>query len=171
MKVKHFTVIGFTSLILGSGSCNGTTNTADKTTTKLELNWEALSDTTKYSATYIQLNFINYPTDNTIGKDIFDVQDDKRGKKIKLSNKEEFNLFRLVTDSTNFSDGDCGTFQLNAGFIIYQGDEAVGKINIGCGYNQWNFFPDNNQSRWGGLNDKGFREMEKLLDDINLAEK
>lgn len=37
---------------------------------KLDINWQALSDTTKYSATYVQLNFINYPTDETIGKDI-----------------------------------------------------------------------------------------------------
>lgn len=138
---------------------------------KLDINWQALSDTTKYSATYVQLNFINYPTDETIGKDIIDLQDDKGGKKMKLTNKQEFNLFKLVTDCTNFSEGDCGTFELNAGFIIYQDDKAVGKINVGCGYNQWNFFPDNNQSKWGGLNEKGFSEMEKLLDDINLTNK
>lgn len=138
---------------------------------KLDINWQALSDTTKYSATYVQLNFINYPTDETIGKDIIDLKDDKGGKKMKLTNKQEFNLFKLVTDSTKFSEGDCGTFQLNAGFIIYQDDKAVGKINVGCGYNQWNFFPDNNQSKWGGLNEKGFSEMEKLLDDINLTNK
>lgn len=145
--------------------------TLSRHTTKLDLNWQALSDTTKYSVSYIQLNFINYPTDETIGKDIFDLQDHKDGKKMKLSNRQEFNLFKLVTDSTNFSEGDCGTFQLNAGFIVYQGDKAVGKINVGCGYNQWNFFPDNNQSKWGGLNDKGFKEMEKLLDDLNLTNK
>jgi hypothetical protein len=145
--------------------------TVSRHTTKLDLNWRTLSDTTKYSATYIQLNFINHPTDETIGKDIIDLQDEKGGKKMKLTNKQEFNLYKLVTDTTNFSEGDCGTFQLNAGFIIYQDDKAVGKINVGCGYNQWNFFPENNQSKWGGLNEKGFRKMEKLLDDINLTNK
>lgn len=170
MKIKHLTAIFFTSLVLGI-SCNSTTKIADKNTNKLDFNWQALSDTAKYSVTYIQLNFINYPTDETIGKDIFDIQDYKDGKKMKLTNKQEFNLFKLVTDTTDFSEGECGTFQLNAGFIIYQGDKSVGKINVGCGYSQWNFQPDNYQSKWGVLNDKGFSKMEKLLDDINLTNK
>lgn len=170
MKIKHLTTIVFTSLFLGIG-CNSTTKTVDNQANKLDFNWQMLSDTTKYSVKYIQLNFINYPTDETIGIDIYDLQDHKDGKKMELTNKQELNLFNLITDTTNFSEGDCGTFLLNAGFLIYQDDKSVGKINVGCGYNQWNFKPDNYQSKWGGLNDKGFREMEKLLDDINLTNK
>ena len=170
MRIKHLTAIFCTSLVLGI-SCNSTTRPVDKDTNKLNFNWQALSDTTKYTVTYIQLNFSNYPTDDTIEKDIFDLQDHKDGKKMKLTNKQEFHLSKLVTDTTNFSEGDCGTFHVNAGFIVYQDDKSVGKINVGCGYNQWNFQPENYQTKWGGLNDKGFSEMEKLLDDINLTNK
>lgn len=169
LNINYLISLFFISLFLMG--CNSPTKKPNIDTHKLELNWQTLSDTTKYSVTYIQLNFLNTPTEETIGKDIFELQNDKNGKKMKLTNKQEFNLFKLVTDTTNFSEGDCGTFQLNAGFLIYQGKKSVGKINIGCGYNQWNFEPNNNQSKWGGLNKKGFGEMEKLLDDINLTNK
>jgi|GEM_PF-3221448 len=170
MKIKHLTAVVFVSLVLGI-SCNSTKMIMDTATDNHTLNWQTLSDTTKYSATYIQLNFDQFPMEETVGNDILDFQDGKGGKKMKLTNQQEFNLYKLVTDSTHFSEGDCGTFHLNAGFIIYQGEKIVGKINVGCGYGQWNFFPHNNQSKWGALNEKGFRAMEKLLDEINLTNK
>ncbi|HYV92050.1 MAG TPA: hypothetical protein VE978_09720 [Chitinophagales bacterium] len=141
-------------------------------TTNYTLDWKILSDTASYSITYIQLNFLNGPTDDkTFGKDICDFQSGKEGKKMKLSSKQEYQLSKLVTNPSNFLDADCGTFQLNAGFIIFKEGKLVGKINIGCGYNQWFFSPYNHQSKAGWLSKKGFGIMEKLLDDINLANK
>lgn len=143
----------------------------DNATDNHTLNWQTLSDTTGYSVTYIQLNFDQFVTDETISNDILDRQDGKGGKKMKLTNQQEFNLYQFVTDSTHFSEGECGTFHLNAGFIIHQADQVVGYINVGCGYGQWYFFPGNNQSKGGLVSEKGFRAMEKLLDDINLTNK
>ena len=134
----NLSILSVTSLVL-TISCYSAINsrTGIQDNSSVYLDWRTLSDTTKYSATYIQLNSTNAPTDETIGKDILNFQNEKRSKKRKLTNKQELALFRLVTDAANFSEGDCGTFQLNAGFIIYQGNKSIGEINIGCGYNQW----------------------------------
>jgi hypothetical protein len=164
-----------TSIILGSLfltlSCKSPVKTEGKAVNNPDLDWQTLSDTTKYSVTYIQLNLSNQLADDTFGKDILALQNNKEAKKMNLTNKQEFNLFKFITNTTNFSESDCGTFHINAGFIIYQDDKFVGKINIGCGYNQWNFQPENYKSRSGGLSKNGFTEMEKLLDDINLSNK
>ena len=86
-----------------------------------------------------------------------------------LTNKQEYQLYELINDKTNFSNGDCGTFHLNAGFFVFENDKICGTINIGCGYNQWNFSSENLNAKWGSFNEKGFKKIEELLDNIHLA--
>jgi hypothetical protein len=93
----------------------------------------------------------------------------KIGKQFILTGRQKQQLFKLVNDSTNFSNGECGTFFLNAGFLIDYKKVKAGKINIGCGFNQWNFEPENKAAKYGGLSKKGFKNMERLIDEINLG--
>lgn len=62
-------------------------------------------------------------------------------------------------------------YHLNAGILVFSHDKVCDAIDIGCGYNQWNFSSQNPNARYGALNDNGFNKMEKLLDEINLGNK
>lgn len=126
--------------------------------------WSALASV-EASIRYVQLNFDQFPTDRTIEPDPLEHLDSA----MTLTAAQVEQLQALVTDSSNFSEGDCGTFHLNAAIVVARRDSAVGIIRIGCGYNQWNFQPANPMSKWGGLNDRGFAAMQALLDDVNRS--
>jgi hypothetical protein len=160
--------LAYAGLLLGV-SCTSPTPTNEKAPPKLTLAWEALADTARYSIEYIQLSFDDEPTEETIGEDIVALQDCPKAKKVPLTNQQERLLCQLVTDSTHFSAGECGTFQLDAGFIIHANRQVVGVINVGCGYNQWLFQPENGHSDQRSLNAKGFNKMTALLDALNTA--
>ncbi|RTQ51674.1 hypothetical protein EJV47_07715 [Hymenobacter gummosus] len=130
----------------------------------LTLRWKTLADTARYSVKYVSLNFDAAP--RTTGGDVLSFLNNPQYPAIQLSNRQEWQLYRLATTPAFYSEGDCGTFHLNAGFVVYQGSRIVGTINVGCGFNQWNYAPHNPQAKWGGLNDQGFRAMQQLLDDI-----
>jgi len=133
--------------------------------------WTQLADSTKLKVCYLQFNFLNFPDDNFIGKNILSFKDSISNIFFVLSNKQRLDLLNLVSDTSNYSEGDCGTFHLNAGFIILDNKNIVATIDIGCGFNQWNFNPEIPNSKHTSFNENGFKNMEKLLDDINLNRK
>ena len=133
--------------------------------------WTQLADTTKLQVCYLQLNFLNFPNDNFIGKNVLDFKDSISTTSLILTNKQRLELFKLITDISNYSEGDCGTFHLNAGFILLDNRKVCSSIDIGCAFNQWNFNPEIPNSKHTSFNEKGFKDMEKLLDDINLKSK
>jgi hypothetical protein len=141
-------------------------------TTKLSIfDWTQLKDTTKYNIRYLQLNFFNVPDDSTVGQNILKFTDSINNKSFLLTGRQEYQLYQLINDATNFSEGDCGTFYLNAGILVFDKDKICGTINIGCGYNQWNFSSENLNAKYGAFNERGFSKMQQLLDDINLSSK
>ncbi len=133
--------------------------------------WEQIPNDDNILVYYLQLNFFESPGHPFIGKDIVDFKDSIPEKSILLNYDQRKSLYELISDSTNFSEGDCGTFHLNAGFILTHNKRIYGTIDIGCGYNQWNFDPVNPISKYGSLNEKGFINMKALLDDINATNK
>ena len=133
-----------------------------------DFKWIQLSDTAKYKVRYIQLNFLNYPDEKYLGKNILYFKDSISNNYYILNRIQIEDLLKLITDTNNFSEGDCGTYCLNAGIVVLEKNKICAMIDIGCAYNQWNFNPKNLKSKNGHLNEKGFRKMEKLLDNINL---
>ena len=168
MHLTALKILAFAGLFLG-GSCTSPAPTIEKASPKLTLAWEALADTARYSIEYIQLPFDDEPTEVMIGGDIVALQDYPKAKKVQLTNQQECLLYHLVTDTTHFSAGECGTFQLNAGFIIHANRQVVGIIDVGCGYNQWLFEPENSYTDQRSLSDKGFGKMTALLDALNAT--
>jgi hypothetical protein len=133
---------------------------------ELNVDWTALNSK-QYTVRYYQHNFNNFPTDSTAHLRVVDFADSP--DLMTLDSTDVASLVHLISDSTNFSDGDCGTFALNAGFIVFNNDETInGIIEVGCGFNQWEFEPFNPNCKWGGLNEKGFRLMSDMLDEINI---
>ena len=137
----------------------------------LTFKWTRLKDTTKYNIRYLQLNFSSFPNDSAVGQDILKFTDTISNKSFLLSGRQKYQLYQLINDTSNFSEGDCGTFHLNAGILVFDKENICGTINIGCGYNQWNFSSDNLNAKYGAFNERGFMKMQKLLDDINLSNK
>lgn len=131
------------------------------------LDWDKLSEVNKI--VYLQFNFDQFPMDDTYKISIIDSF--KIGKGLFLNNSESKKLMELITDSSNFNEGQCGTFYINAGFVILKNDTIIGTIEIGCGFGQWRFNPKNKYSNDNLLSDKGFESMSKLLDEINLRDK
>ena len=130
-------------------------------------NWTKLKDTAKYNIRYLQLNFLNLPDDSTVGQDILKFIDSVGNKSFLLTRRQEYQLYQLINDTANFSEGDCGTFHLNAGFLVFDKEKICGTINIGCAYNQWNFSSENLNAKYGAFNERGFSKMQRLLDNIN----
>ncbi|MCF8277802.1 MAG: hypothetical protein K9J17_13795 [Flavobacteriales bacterium] len=131
----------------------------------LDFDWTQLSDK-DYSVHYVQLNFDNFPTIETMDVDPLDYVGSE-GEFI-LTDSQKAKLQQLISDSAYYSNGDCGTFHTNALILVLKDETVRGIIEIRCGYNQWEFQPYNSLTKWGGLNDEGFDLMSSLLDDINL---
>jgi len=131
---------------------------------ELNVNWRDLN-TTQYTIKYLQHNFNNVPIDTTVDLSVADFAES--GDLATLDSADVSALVQLISDSTNFSEGDCGTFALNAGVIVFRDETIRGMVSIGCGYNQWNFKPFNPNCNWGSLNQKGFEKMSDMLDAIN----
>ena len=121
---------------------------------------------TDYQFKYIQLNIDDYPTKENTQINIIDFLDNDSIMILSRSHVEQ--LQNLITDTTNFSEGECGTFHLNGGIVIMDADTIKGIIEMGCGFGQWSFQPENPNAKWGNFNDKGFNIATKLLDDINI---
>jgi len=172
-KIKTFIAIIFSTTF--AACLNNTKKTSNKIVLSVDsvslknFKWTDLLDTSKTKVYYLQLNFLNFPDDNFIGKDIIDFKDSIPNNSFLLDSRQRQELLELISDSSNFSGGDCGTFHLNSGIVVAHKDKINATINIGCGFNQWNFSPENPVSKYGSFNEKGFKQMEKLLDNINLT--
>lgn len=131
-------------------------------------NWTELSNTDRFEIRYLQLNFLSFPTNEMIGNSIIRFADSLNTKSVLLTNEQVLDLFNLINEKSNFSEGDCGTFHLNAGFFVLLKGKICATIDIGCNYAQWNFSSENPNSKFGFLNEAGVKKMTSLLDDINL---
>lgn len=168
MPIRYRFILGscLTYMLLGS-ICHQATPPAPipKLTPNSGFRWSRLADTARYSVRYVSVTFDAVPRGSS-RTDVLTALADPTYSSFRLSNQQELELHKLATTPAYYSEGDCGTFQLNAGFVVYQGRQVVGKIDLGCGFNQWNYAPRNPQAKWGGLNDQGFKAMTKLLDAI-----
>jgi hypothetical protein len=135
---------------------------------ELDLDWKRMNSN-EYTVKYFQHSFNNFPTDSTMFLKVADFAESP--DLVTLDSIDVATLVQLVTDSTNYSDGDCGTFALNAGIIVFKDDKIKGVISIGCGFNQWQFEPFNADAKWGGLNEKGFQKMSDMLDAVYFKNK
>ncbi|HEX6171526.1 MAG TPA: hypothetical protein VFZ33_17695 [Chitinophagaceae bacterium] len=135
---------------------------------ELDLDWKRLNSK-DFTVKYLQHNFNNFPTDSTMFLKVSDFAESP--DLVTLDSVDVATLVQLISDSTNYSDGDCGTFALNAGIIVYKNGKIRGLISIGCGFNQWEFEPFNRDTKSGGLNDTGFQKMSDMLDEIYYKNK
>ena len=138
-------------------------------TRKIEIDWSKLNDIPEYDIKYIQLNFNPFVDEETMGKGIEELM--YKDSTYTLDQTDKVRLIEIISDSLNFSYGECGTFALNAGFVFTRNDTIKGIIEMGCGYYQWGFEPWNTNSVDGSLSDSGFDKMKKMLDEINLKMK
>ncbi|MCV9385457.1 hypothetical protein [Reichenbachiella ulvae] len=135
-------------------------------TKKIEIDWSKLDDSSEYDIKYVQLNFNPFVDEEIMGKGIEELM--YKDSIYTLDQTDKSRLIEIISDSLNFSYGECGTFALNAGFVFIKNDTIKGIIEMGCGYYQWGFEPWNKNSMDGSLSDIGFEKMTKMLDDINL---
>lgn len=129
--------------------------------------WQSLEDTNSYFVQYIALPRVNKIDSNRKNKEVIDFVEAQHVMKYELTNTEEYFLLHLLTDSNSFEQGDCGTFWLEGGFVFYKNEQLAGYIDLGCGYSQWLFHPENKLTRTGNLNEHGFWKIQALLDNIN----
>lgn len=157
MAIKKIQKIGCLFLLIGIASCS-------KHKQELDVDWRRLNSE-EYTIKYLQHNFDPFVSDSTMYLKVVDFAESPN--LVTLDSSDVVSLVQLISDSSNFSGGQCGTFALNAGIIVFQEETIKGIVSIGCGYSQWEFEPDNTHCRYGGLNTKGFELMTKMLDEIN----
>lgn len=138
-------------------------------TKKIEMDWSKLDEFSEYNIKYVQLNFNPFVDEEIMGKRIEEFM--YKDSIYTLDQIDKSRLTEIISDSLNFSYGECGTFALNAGFVFIKNDTIKGIIEMGCGYYQWRFEPWNKNSMDGSLSNIGFEKMSKMLDDINLKMK
>jgi len=135
----------------------------------LSVDWMGKTNLLNYDVRYIQLNFKKFIQSVEAPKKIEEYVDSD--KEYVLDDGDKSRLIDFISESSNFSNGECGTFALNAGFVFLNNQEVQGIIRLGCGYYQWDFQPDSNNTLDGSLSEVGFNRMEFLLDEINLKMK
>lgn len=135
----------------------------------IEIDWPKQNSVSEYDIIYVQLNFNPFLDEEFMGKGIEELM--YKDSTYSLDPTDKFRLTEIISDSLNFSKGECGTFALNAGFIFTRNDTIKGIIEMGCGYSDWGFQPMNKNSMDGSLSDLGFEKMTKMLDEINLKMK
>ncbi len=135
----------------------------------IEINWSERDKILEYEVNYIQLNFNPFIDKDIMGKGIEELM--YKDSTYPLDQIDKAKLFDIISDSLNFSYGECGTFALNAGFVFIKNDTIRGIIKMGCGYYQWGFEPWNKNALDGSLSDSGFEKMIKIVDGINLKKK
>ena len=157
----------FLLLVLLIFSCS---NPNRKEFTKdIHIDWTNQSRLHKLDILYVQLNFSPFSDEDIMGKSIEEFTFENNIYALPPTNKSQ--LIEIISDSSNFSTGECGTFALNAGFLFLENDTIKGIIEMGCGCSHWGFEPWNKNARDGSLSDSGFEKMTELLDDIHLKTK
>lgn len=129
-----------------------------------DVDWNKI-DNDSIQVDYFQFNSDPFPMENTWKINILDTFNCHRGWSLNRSEITE--LKGIITTRNSFDEGECGTFYINAGFVIHINHTIKGLIKIGCAYGQWIFIPENNYSNDNILSEKGFNQMTKLLDKIN----
>lgn len=89
---------------------------------------------------------------------------------VRLNSDQKRRLFSMCSDSEYYDEvGECGTFHLNAGFLINYGRETIGVVELGCGHWQWRFTPENALVNYGAMNEIGREALTPLLDELYVA--
>lgn len=135
-------------------------------TSTVDFDWDDLSDTNHFEILYLHVNNKTYPNKQFVDKYVEHYIDSFPEQLIRLNNVQKNQLLKFVSNSTNYSSGEQSIFHLNAGFIFKKNNQVCATINIGCGFNQLHFSPDNKQTKYGLLNDIGFRRLENLISSI-----
>jgi len=135
----------------------------------VEIDWSKSEEISDYDIKYVQLNFNPFVDEEIMGKGIEELM--FKDSIYTLDQIDKSRLTEIISDSLNFSRGECGTFALNAGLVFIKNDTIKGIIEMGCGYYQWGFEPWNTNSMDGSLSDSGFDKMTKMLDNINVKMK
>lgn len=138
-------------------------------TKNIEIDWSNPGEHSDYDINYIQLNVDPFLNEEITGKGIEELM--YTDSIYPLEQIDKTRLTEIISDSLNFSYGECGTFALNAGFVFTKNDTIKGIIALGCGFSQWRFEPWNINAMHGSLSDEGFDKMTKMLDEINLKMK
>lgn len=152
-------------------SCENSSSDGDQHHNKLmwsqnlDLDWNAIESNDDFRIYYFPVNSDPFYNDETSGKDITDFM---YNDSLYELDAEDYRIFvNFVSDSSNFTGGECGTYALNSGFVIEEFNTIHGFVNLGCGFMDWRFHPFNNYSQGGSVSDKGFAKMSELLDGIN----
>ncbi len=132
---------------------------------KTDIHWTSSNQFSEYDIRYIQLNFDPFINEEIMGRGIEELMFKDSMYTLDLIDKNR--LSKMISDSLNFSRGECGTFALNAGFVFIKNDTIRGIIEMGCGCYDWGFEPGSNFSQDGSLSDQGFEAMTIMLDSIN----
>lgn len=159
------TLISICTLI--SCGSNADSEHQSKLTLKQDLtvDWSAIEANDNYRIYYIPLNYDPFYNNETDGKHITDFM--YKDSLYELDAEDYFAFTTFVADSLNFTDGECGTFALNAGFIITEFEVIRGYVDLSCGFIDWTFYPFNRCSGGGNVSDQGFVKMTEMLDAIN----
>tara|TARA_R110002049_G_scaffold16444_1_gene65466 strand:- start:64 stop:558 length:495 start_codon:yes stop_codon:yes gene_type:complete len=136
---------------------------------KIEIDWSNKDKISEFEVKYIQLNFDPFIIEEIMEKGIEDLM--FKDSLYTLDHTDKRRLAGIISDTINFSYGECGTFALNAGFVFIKNDTIKGIVEMGYGYSQWGFEPWNGRFMDGSLSDLGFEKMTKMLDDINMKMK
>ncbi len=160
MRLKSLIYCGVMTLIVACTNANKI-----ELPKSYDLNWVEFEKNLNLDIKYIQLNFNPFLDEEIMGKSIEDLMFKDSVYTLDKIDKER--LSSIISDSVNFTYGECGTFALNAGFVFIENDTIKGTIQLGCGYADWGFEPGNINSLDGSLSDIGFEKMTTMLDDIN----
>src|SRR5688572_3580425 len=122
MKTDNRYLIFFLFVLIALISCA-------KYKQELDVDWKRMNSN-EYTVKYFQHNFNKFPTDRTMSLKVVDFAESPN--LVTLDSIDVATLIQLVSDSTNYSESDCGTFALNAGIIVFKNDKIKGLISIGC---------------------------------------
>lgn len=132
---------------------------------KLDVQWDAIDLNDDYRVLFFHINSDPFLNDSTQGKNVTDFM--YNDSLYELDGEDYRRFVDFVSDSANFTDGECGTFALNGGFVIEEFETIRGYVDLGCGFTDWEFYPFNLYSQGGYVSETGFIKMTEMLDEIN----
>jgi hypothetical protein len=131
--------------------------------------WRLLADTVTCSVVYIQPSE-KASSSNEItpydDRDINNLQFKKSTQRIELNNRQEYQLYKFLSDSSHFCSAISGSFALKGGFLISKRDKLIGKIRYGEPGGQWHFDHIGVTSYSGSTTLIGTKMEDILLSDI-----
>lgn len=170
MKAHQLPLLVLTILSFAIVGCSSNGTPASSPIGKeASINWKLFMDTTKYKAVFLEESFDTVTNNNQPAvNDLPGLLHSKRTRTVALNSKQQIILAKLITDPGHFTEGRCGSFFLNAGFVFRdKNNKDVAHVIVGCGYDKWVFSPNNSLSKYGLLNQGGLLKLQKLLDELN----